>query len=145
MLGINEGVKVETGTIVPCQSTGCLDCKMNYQICVCCNTLSGYYLDGTTCKTINLLSPNQGINSLLGTIAPCMQKGCRDCKANYQVCVACDTANGYCRDVTCDSVNGYYRDGTTCKTQSMLGINQGINTALQTITSCRTAGCLDCK
>ena len=123
------------GSIVTCQDANCLDCKANYQTCILCDTGAGFYLQGVICKSQVMLGANEGINLALGIIVAC-QTGtthCIDCKSNYLICTRCDTGAGF------------YLDGTNCKNKAMLITSQGINIASQTVSTCSSAGCINCK
>ena len=95
VLGKNQGINYALGIIVACQSTNCLNCKANHQICIGCDTSSGFFLDGTICKSQAMLSAHQGLNLATQTISSCHSSGCTECKANHLICSQCDGSQGY--------------------------------------------------
>ena len=87
----HQGVLTSTNTVVNCLDFYCTNCKDDHTICLACDTLSGYYLHVGVCKNQAMLGSNEGINTASGTISPCTESGCSDCKADHSVCISLAT------------------------------------------------------
>jgi len=87
-----------SGLIKTCSVPQCTDCSSNYQGCIICSGgLMGYSpLSGIGgCVLPENLPSGFGAEGTTGMSKPCASAGCLNCKADYQICTECDTANGY--------------------------------------------------
>jgi hypothetical protein len=121
-----------TGTADACQDSHCILCKATYTACTGCDTTTGWYLDGSTCKHASL-SPvfpsGKGPNLLSGILVSCFTSHCKNCMNSYLDCISCfdnfilDSSNNVCNpiiipclDPHCDDCIGDPMSCNACKT-----------------------------
>jgi hypothetical protein len=133
------GANTVTGTADACQDTHCKLCKATYTTCTGCDTGTGWYLDGTTCKHATLtpiIADFFGANTVTGTADACQETHCKLCKATYTTCTGCDTGTGW------------YLDGTTCKHATLAPLfpaSKGPNTVSGLVVPCQDTNCQTCS
>jgi hypothetical protein len=136
---VSKGANTVTGTVVPCQDTHCLLCKVDYTVCTGCDTGSSWYLDGTTCKhpvSAPQIASGKGANTVTGAVVNCQDSNCLLCKADYSVCISCNTGSGW------------YLDGLVCMhavSAPQIPSGKGPNTGTGLVVNCQDSHCLLCK
>jgi hypothetical protein len=92
-----NGANLVLGTVVPCSSSNCLDCRFNYTICTKCDTAQLFYLDTSTnaCVYRNNITNTYGPNTETGIIVKCSTPHCLTCQESYTICSSCSYSEGW--------------------------------------------------
>ena len=127
------GIKSSDFSLAPCTSAGCLNCKLDYQVCTICeNTPSArFYLDGTSCKDQTSIPVGFGYDTVTGTAKPCLISGCHLCSTDYQQCEICDS-------------NQAAQIGSSCTRWENFPAGFGYDSLSKTSLPCASTGCLKC-
>jgi hypothetical protein len=131
------GANTGTGLVVACQDTHCKLCKATYLTCTGCDTASGWYLDGTTCKHATLtplIASGFGPNLATGIIVACQLGSCSNCLNNYLNCDSCSP--------------GWYSYSSSCYHPTLAPIIPdffGANIVTGNAVACQEAHCKLCK
>jgi hypothetical protein len=89
------GCNTASGLAAGCQDSRCRSCQPLYNVCKECDLDMGYFLDRDRCRDVNTIDNGYGLDKAKGEVVKCFSDGCMDCRANYLLCIYCDTANGY--------------------------------------------------
>jgi hypothetical protein len=131
------GANTVTGTADSCQDTHCKLCKATYLTCTGCDTVSNWYLDGTTCRHATLspvFTTSTGPNTGTGMVVPCQDANCATCSATHVTCTVCSA--------------GWYLKTGACYHPTLAPIIPdyfGANTLTGTADSCQDTHCKLCK
>jgi hypothetical protein len=129
---ITKGRQTFDGSLVACQSGGCLDCKTSFSVCVECDKNNDWWLEDKVCIRGPNIGQFKGKNLLEGKVSPCTPSaGCLDCQENHSSCAACDT-----------STDWWFNTNGCIKGTTIPG-GKGKNSALGRVESC-SLGCLAC-
>jgi hypothetical protein len=132
-----KGANLATGMTTNCQDGNCRYCRADYTVCTGCKTISGWYLDGTTCRhatTAPVFNVGTGPNLATGMVVACSLANCGKCSASYLTCTAC--------------VSGWYFKTSQCYHPTLAPIipdNFGANTGTGTADACQVSQCKLCK
>ena len=132
-----RGADPGTGETYDCQSTGCIECSVDYTVCTSCNTTLKYYLntDTSKCQYKDDIADYKGANLDTGRVAMCNSTGCLKCKDDRMICNECDTANDYWREET------YCFHYTNAP---KIPIGRGVSRSEGLVRHCTDTHCLDC-
>ena len=94
------GLNQSTTLLSNCTDPNCVDCCSSTSLCTACNTTGGWLLNTVLdqCQHPTLspqFSAGVGFDNVSGNLLACATAYCQNCSANYQICTACDQANGY--------------------------------------------------
>jgi hypothetical protein len=129
---ITKGRQTFDGSLVACQSGGCLDCKTSFSVCVECDKNNDWWLEDKVCIRGPNIGQFKGKNLLEGKVSPCTPSaGCLDCQENHSSCAACDT-----------STDWWFNTNGCIKGTTIPG-GKGKNSALGRVEAC-SLGCLAC-
>lgn len=131
-----SGVNAVSNTIEVCTDPNCLDCQLNFQACMVCDTSKGHYLNTSSFKCLlpALFSDGFGASTSNHTIEPCVDPHCIDCRNNFQDCVKCDVLSDWYLNSTSRS----------CQQPASFVPGFGVNTTSRTIEVCSDPNCLNC-
>jgi hypothetical protein len=131
------GANTVTGTVVSCQDIHCKLCKAIYTTCTGCDTTTGWYLDGSTCKHATLspvFAVGTGPNTGTGLVVPCQDTNCQTCSASHLTCTLC-TTGWYLKTGAC------YHPTSAPIIPDFFGANTGTGIAV----ACQDTHCKLCK
>jgi hypothetical protein len=131
-IGASKGRHTSEGTILSCESAGCLDCKASFSACVACDKDNDWWLESKACIKGTNIAPLKGKNLQNGLVEPCAaSSGCLNCKENNLVCVICDT------------LSDWWLDNNLCTKGTLIPEGKGKNIAQGKVETCST-GCSSC-
>jgi hypothetical protein len=135
---VDDLVGANFGTFVyqTCSLPNCLKCGPNYEICLRCNNLLGYFNDTTTstCK-LAYESPNGiGANLLNYQLETCGINNCLNCSLNRASCIKCMTTLDYYWNTT----------NSQCWHLSQVPNGFGVDLPNYSYATCSDPNCFDC-
>ncbi len=66
-----------------CSTTHCSDCRNDYQVCLRCFAVQGYYLfTDNLCYTVQTMPDFHGLDSIASAVKPCAVNSCKRCSSD---------------------------------------------------------------
>ena len=131
-----QGVKSTDWTVAFCDVTNCVNCVDNYLTCLGCDTVTGWFLDGNTCKTKQMFLPNQGVEISTNKVVSCLLPTCTNCIDNHLMCIGCNVQQDL-----------YLYQATTeqqCLLKNNFPPSHGVRLTDRTVQPCVDPNCLWC-
>jgi hypothetical protein len=126
-----------TGIFESCRKPHCLLCQANSSQCSACDVAAFYFLDlgDHSCKLNSTLPDGLGPRLSDGSVQPCSDPNCLDCRQDHSQCSICNLAASYFK------VNST----ATCVYISNIGGGFGADTVGGSVNGCLDAHCKLCQ